>query len=374
MKFAKKLKIKNFIILFFAGIINAVGVTVFLQPVRLYDSGISGTSMFLSQITPHWLSLSVFLIVLNIPIFIFGAKRQGIEFTIYSVFVVAVYSLSAWLITDVLPIDVASFSPLAKDDLFLCAIFGGLISGIGSGLAIRFGGAMDGIEVLAVVFAKKLSLTVGTFVMIYNVILYIICGIVFQSWILPLYSIVAYIVALKTVDYIIEGFDRSKSALIITTKQKEICKSLSEKFENGITFYDAKGYYSNEDKTVIYFVLNRFQIGKMREIVHSIDPKAYISITEVADIFGNEPITIQEIKVLLQVSDNQPDVIRKAFKLSQEQAYINNLVGWLRKCIEEKWYENEKVSKFKGKTLEEAQMTLDLYQEYIEEREKVKKE
>ena len=82
-------------------------------------------------------------------------------------------------------------------------------------------------------------------------------------------------------------------------------------------------------------------------------------ILEVADIFGNEPITIQEIKVLLQVSDNQPDVIRKAFKLSQEQAYINNLVGWLRKCIEEKWYENEKVSKFKGKTLEEAQMTLE---------------
>ena len=134
--------------------------------------------------------------------------------------------------------------------------------------------------------AKKLSLTVGTFVMIYNVILYVICGIAFQSWILPLYSIVAYVVALKTVDYIIEGFDRSKSAMIITTKQKEICKRLSNEFENGITFYNAKGYYSNEDKTVIYFVLNRFQIGKMREIVHSIDPKAYISITEVADIFG----------------------------------------------------------------------------------------
>ena len=140
MKLIKKLKIKNFMVLFFAGIINSVGVTVFLQPVRLYDSGISGTSMFLSQITPQWLSLSVFLVVLNIPIFIFGAKKQGIEFTIYSVFVVAIYSLSAWLITDVLPIDVASFSPLAKDDLFLCAIFGGLISGIGSGLAIRFGG------------------------------------------------------------------------------------------------------------------------------------------------------------------------------------------------------------------------------------------
>lgn len=285
MRFIKNLQIENFVALFFAGIINSIGVTIFLQPVGLFDSGISGTSMFLSQITPQKLTLSVFLVILNLPIFIFGAKKQGIEFTIYSLFVVGIYSLSAFLITDVFPVDVATFSPLAKDDLFLCAIFGGLISGIGSGLAIRFGGAMDGIEVLAVIFAKKLSITVGTFVMIYNVILYVICGIVFSSWILPLYSIVAYVVALKTVDYFIEGFDRSKSAMIITNKQEEICEKLSAQFENGITFYDAKGYYSNENKSVIYFVLNRFQIGKMREIVHSLDPKAYISITDVADIF-----------------------------------------------------------------------------------------
>lgn len=181
-------------------------------------------------------------------------------------------------------------SPLAGRDLFLCALFGGLISGIGSGLAIRYGGAIDGIEVLAVIFAKKLSITVGTFVMIYNVILYIICGIVINSWILPLYSIVTYVAALKIIDYIIEGFDRSKSAIIITTKQEEICERLSSTFENGITFLNAKGYYSDSDKTMIYFVLNRFQIGKMREIVHSIDPNAYISITEVADIFGAKQI------------------------------------------------------------------------------------
>lgn len=283
----KKFKIANFAALFFAGIINAIGVTMFLQPVSLYDSGISGTSMLLSQITPQFFSLSFFLLVLNVPIFLFGLKKKGIAFTVYSVFVVTVYSLSAWIITDILPVEVSEFSPLAESDLFLCAVFGGLISGVGSGLAIRFGGAMDGIEVLAVIFAKKLSITVGTFVMIYNVLLYIVCGIVFKSWILPLYSIVAYVVALKTIDYIIEGFDRSKSAMIITTEQEKICKVLSDEFENGITFFDAKGYYSNEDKTVIYFVLNRFQIGKMREIVHSIDPKAYISITEVADIFGS---------------------------------------------------------------------------------------
>lgn len=290
MKKLKNLKIKNFIILFFAGIINAIGVTIFLQPVKLYDSGISGTSMLLSQVTPEYLPLSLFLIVLNIPIFLFGLKKQGIEFTIYSIFTVAIYAVSAWLITDILPIDVSIVSPLAGRDLFLCALFGGIISGIGSGLAIRYGGAIDGIEVLAVIFAKKLSITVGTFVMIYNVILYIICGIVINSWILPLYSIVTYVAALKIIDYIIEGFDRSKSAIIITTKQEEICEKLSSTFENGITFLNAKGYYSDSDKTMIYFVLNRFQVGKMREIVHSIDPNAYISITEVADIFGAKQI------------------------------------------------------------------------------------
>lgn len=269
-----------------AGIINAIGVTMFLAPVKLYDSGISGTSMLLGQLTPEWMSLSLFLAVLNIPIFLFGTKKQGWLFTVYAVYVVAIYSLSAWLITDILPIDVSFLSPFAKDDLFLCAVFGGLISGAGSGIAIRYGGAMDGIEVLAVIFAKRLSLTVGTFVMIYNVILYIVCGVIYHSWILPLYSIVTYIVALKVIDYIVEGFDRSKSAMIITEKHEEICEKLSKQFENGITFFDAKGYYSDSDKTVIYFVLNRFQIGKMREIVHSVDPNAYISITEVADIFG----------------------------------------------------------------------------------------
>lgn len=286
MKFLKQIKIKNILMLAIAGIVNAIGVTMFLAPVKLYDSGISGTSMLLGQLTPEWMSLSLFLAVLNIPIFLFGAKKQGWVFTVYAVYVVAIYSLSAWLITDVLPIDVSFLSPFAKDDLFLCAVFGGLISGAGSGIAIRYGGAMDGIEVLAVIFAKKLSLTVGTFVMIYNVILYIVCGIIYHSWILPLYSIVTYIVALKVIDYIVEGFDRSKSAMIITEKHEEICEKLSKEFENGITFFDAKGYYSDSNKTVIYFVLNRFQIGKMREIVHSVDPGAYISITEVADIFG----------------------------------------------------------------------------------------
>lgn len=285
IKELKSLRFINFPILTIAGLINAFGVTVFLAPVNLYDSGISGTSMLLSQLTPEYLSLSVFLLILNIPLFLYGLKRQGLAFTIYSIYAVAIYSLGAYLITDVLPIDVSMASPLAQDDLLLCAIFGGLISGVGSGLTIRFGGAIDGIEVMAVIFSKKLNITVGTFVMIYNVALYIVCGFVLSSWILPLYSIITYAAALKTVDFIVEGIDRSKGVMIITTKPDEVSTALIEEFETGTTKIAAKGGYTGDDKTVIYFVVNRFQISKMRQIVHRVDPMAYMTISEVADVF-----------------------------------------------------------------------------------------
>ncbi len=281
----KSFKITNFIFLTIAGIINAIGVTMFLAPVNLYDSGISGTSILLSQITPAYLTLSIFLIILNVPLFLYGLKRQGGTFTCYAIYTISIYSLSAYLITDVLPVDVSIASPLAGQDLLLCAIFGGLISGIGSGMAIRFGGAMDGIEVMAVIFAKRLGITVGTFVMIYNIALYVISGIILNSWILPLYSVVAYAAALKTVDFIVEGVDRSKSAMIVTTQHEKVCAALSEEFGCGMTIIDSKGYYSNSEKKVVYIVINRFQITKMKDIVHKEDPTAYISISEVADVF-----------------------------------------------------------------------------------------
>ncbi len=270
-----------------AGIINAIGVTIFLAPVKLYDSGISGTSMLFSQLTPETLSLSFFLLVLNIPLFLYGYRKQGRRFTVYAIYTVAIYSLAAWLITDVLPVDVSIASPLAGTDLLLCALFGGAISGIGSGLAIRYGGAMDGIEVMAVIFAKRLGVSVGTFVMAYNVVLYVICGIALDSWILPLYSIVTYAAALKTVDFIVDGLDRAKCAIIITSMPDEICKTLSAAFESGMTRITAKGGYSGAEKTMIYFILNRFQITRMKDIVHEIDPGAYIIINEVADVFSN---------------------------------------------------------------------------------------
>ncbi len=281
----KGLKWQNFLVLFFAGCINAFGVTVFLAPVKLYDSGISGTSILLSQLTPEIWSLSVFLLILNIPLFLFGLKKQGVVFTVYSLFTVAVYSWASWMITNVLPIDVSMASPLAGEDLLLCALFGGMISGVGSGLTIRNGGAIDGVEVMAVIFSKRLNITVGTFVMIYNIILYVVCGIAMNSWILPLYSIVTYAAGLKTIDFVVEGLDRSKAVMIITEMPQEISDALIEEFHCGTTRIEGVGGYSNSTKYIIYFVVNRFQIYKMRTIIHTIDPKAFFTISEVADVF-----------------------------------------------------------------------------------------
>lgn len=284
----KELRLSNFAMLAIAGVINAFGVTVFLFPVKLYDSGISGLSMLLDQVTPSYLTLSIFLLLLNIPIFIFGMKRQGVAFTVYSVFTVGIYSFMSFLIMDVLPIDVSFISPLAGSDLLLCAIFGGVISGIGSGMAIRFGGAIDGIDVLSVVFAKRIGISIGTFVLIFNTILYVVCGIVIQSWILPLYSIVTYYVGSKTVDYIVEGFNRAKCAMIVTTKADKISDALSDSFGTSGTIVNAVGGYSKQPKEIVYFIINHFQINRLKKIVHEIDENAFISLQEVSDIIRTQ--------------------------------------------------------------------------------------
>ena len=281
----REIRFVNFLFLLIAGIINAFGVSLFLYPVKLYDSGISGLSMLLDQVTPPALTLSLFLIIFNIPVFLVGYKKQGLSFTIYSLFAIGVYSLVSFLIMHVLPIDVNFVSPLAGADLLLCAVFGGLISGVGSGLTIRYGGAIDGIDVMSVIFAKKIGISIGSFVMAFNAVLYIVCGIVFQSWILPLYSIVTYFIGSKTVDFVVEGFDRSMCAMIVTDRAAEISDALSEHFKAGGTIVNAVGGYSRDEKQIIYFIVNHFQINKLKSIISGIDPKAFVSLQDVADVF-----------------------------------------------------------------------------------------
>ena len=174
------------------GFIWAVGLNMFVVVNPIAPNGLTGIAAVINHFTGFPVGMTT--ILLNVPLFFYGYKKQGKTFTVYAIYTVLIYSLCAWLINDVLPVDTSFASPLAGTDLLLCSIFGGVISGVGSGLAIKFGGAMDGIEVMSIIFAKRIGISVGTFVMIYNVILYVVCGFVAESWILPLYSIVTYFV------------------------------------------------------------------------------------------------------------------------------------------------------------------------------------
>lgn len=297
-------KIKNFILLFVAGVVNAMGVTLLLLPSNFYDSGLSGVSMLIIQLLPEqarqFVQLWIPLIALNAPIFLFAMKKQGIEFTLYSIFAIMIYSLCSLVFEQVIPKFLPHFfsagSPIGGGEKIICAIFGGLLSGIGSGMAIRYGGTMDGMESLAVMFAKKLNLSVGNFVLIFNVFLYIIVGVLAFAGVIPnsgasdftpaLYSVVAYFVASKAVDFISDGLDQAKGALIITSRYSAVCHALSQEFGRGLTVMDGRGYYSQSEKQVIYCVINRFQVAKLREVVSRNDPMAFVTLMDITDVIG----------------------------------------------------------------------------------------
>lgn len=296
MKRKTKKRIITVLMLVFAGIINATGITLFLAPVNLFDSGISGTSMLLSSVTPDFFNLTFFLIVLNVPFYIFAVKKQGAKFVVYSLIGIISYSVFSFLYQNAFGIDFSNGSPFTAQDMLLSGIFGGLLSGIGSGLVIRFGGAIDGIEVMAVLFAKKIGLTVGTFIMIYNVALYVVGAIVYGSWLIPLYSIIAYMIGVKTIDFIVEGLDKAKAVYIVTDKENELVGILCEKLGRGVTVWEVTGYYSNDSKSMIYCVVNRFEIPMVKSIVEDYDGEAFVTINDISETIGSRNLKFSIFK------------------------------------------------------------------------------
>ena len=254
----------NFIGLTVAGIINSIGVCLFLTPLNVYDGGFSGTSVLLSRYLG--LAQALFLLILNVPFYFIGRKKIGWEFLIYSLYAIAIYSLGSLIINEV--IFAGGFesigSPIVGKEIVLASIFGGLLSGVGSGLVIKFGGALDGVEVMAVIFHKKLGVSVGTFVMVYNAILYVVAAVIASllsgnnEWTIALYSVIAYYVGLKTIDFIVEGLEKGKAAMIITENPRKLSEALSRELKRGITLWDSTGYYSGADKKMLYVVVNRF--------------------------------------------------------------------------------------------------------------------
>lgn len=266
----------NALWLLLAGAVNAVAIGFFLSPSKILDGGISGTSIFLSHLTR--LPLAVYIICLNVPFFLMGIKRLGWLFIVNSLIGISSYALCVFLIGKRPPI---------SEHLILVAVFGGLCSGVGSGLMIRKGGCVDGIEITAVLFAKRLNLTVGQMVMIYNAVMMAL-SIPFFGVDRALFSVLAYAVGLKAVDGVVDGLDKAKAVLIISSNGESVAAAISEQFKRGITVMPGRGFYSGQDRSVLYVILNRFEISGLVALIQAVDPEAFVSITEISEVVSSK--------------------------------------------------------------------------------------
>ena len=268
--------LKKYIMLLMGSVLAASGLEFFLVPNQIIDGGVVGLSIMASHLTQY--PLGLFIIVLNLPFLYLGYLQIGRSFTMATLF--SVISLAFW---------VSVFHPIPEltQDVFLAAIFGGILVGIGVGLIIRYGGSLDGTEIVAIIFDKRTGFSVGEIVMFMNLFILGSAGLIF-SWDKAMYSLVAYFVAFKMIDITIEGLDETKGVFIISEKPDDIAQTLMDRLGRGVTVFHGEGGFTGEPKKVLYSVITRLEIAKLKAIVNEIDEKAFVTIHDVHDVLGGK--------------------------------------------------------------------------------------
>ncbi|WP_050182086.1 YitT family protein [Domibacillus robiginosus] len=255
-------------------LLMATGLEIFLVPNHVIDGGITGISIMLSHITG--VSLGLFIFLLNLPFVYIGYKQIGKTFalsTIFGIFMLSIFT--------------AYFHPIPPftEDILLATIFGGMALGSGIGLVIRYGGALDGTEILAILINKKVPFSVGEIVMFFNVFILSAAGFVF-SWDRAMYSILAYVIASKTIDTVVAGLEESKSAWIISDHFQEIGEAINDRLGRGVTFLNGEGAYTGDEKRVIFCIITRLEEAKLKGIVEELDPNAFLAVGDITEVRG----------------------------------------------------------------------------------------
>lgn len=251
-----------------------VGLELFLIPNKIIDGGIIGVSIILSYLLK--LPLGLFTFSLNLPFFYIGYKQIGKTFAFMTLIGVITLSLSTYFLHSLNPI---------THDMLLATVFGGLLLGIGVGLVIRYGGCLDGTESIAILLNRRIPFSVGEIVMFLNVFILLSGGLVF-GWESAMYSLITYFIAHKTIDLIIEGLEEMKAVTIITVKPHEIQKAIYARLGRTVTFFYGKCGYTGVYREIIYCVVSRLELAKLKKIVLEFDPNAFIVIEHVSDVIG----------------------------------------------------------------------------------------
>ncbi|MFJ8258197.1 YitT family protein [Peribacillus asahii] len=266
--------IQRALLITLGAILMSIGLEIFLVPNNVIDGGITGISIMLSY-TTGW-KLGIFIFLLNLPFFFVGYKQIGKTFAISTLYGIIILSISTSLLHPV-----SAFT----QDILLASIFGGMILGVGIGIVIRYGGSLDGTEIMAILASKKLPFSVGEIVMFFNIFILGSAGFVF-SWDRAMYSILAYFVAYKTMDVVIAGLDESKFVWIISDNFHDIGDAILHRLGRGVTYLTGEGAYSGDDKKVIFCVINRLEEAKLKDIVKEYDSSAFLAVGDIAEVRG----------------------------------------------------------------------------------------
>ena len=265
--------LKNFLFITFGAIVAGFALEAFLVSNSVIDGGVIGISMIISHVT-KW-NLGLLVIVLNLPFIVLAFKKMGKMFVLQTAYANVILALALNFF----------HSYKVTNDILLSTVFGGIVLGAGVGLILKNEASLDGTEILSLLVSKKFGCSVGEFIMGLNLFIYLVAGKVF-GWESAMYSILTYFIAYKVIDVVLEGVNTSKSVRIISDKAQEIGQELVGDLEIGVTYISATGGYSGQDKTIIYCVVSRLELAKLKEAVRQIDPMAFLSVVDVHETYG----------------------------------------------------------------------------------------
>lgn len=269
-KYSKRFKfISRVFFMALGSALAAIALEIFLIPNNVIDGGVTGISIILNHLTK--IPLGAFIFILNVPFLIIGYKQIGKTFTLSTLFSLIILSTGVTILHPVERI---------TQDILLASVFGGILLGIGVGLIIRNGGSLDGTEVVAIILDRRTGFSIGEIVMFFNLFILSSAGIVF-GWDRAMYSLIAYFIAFKVIDIVVEGLDEAKSVYIISEKQEEITDALLARLGRGVTLIQGEGGYKGEPTKVIYVVVTRLEIAKLKSIVHGFDEDALMTVGSV---------------------------------------------------------------------------------------------
>jgi len=278
----------KYLIILLGTAIGAIGINIFLVPYHIAPGGITGLGTILYYLINQTIPLGIIILIINIPIFIWGLIVLGKKAIVNILFATITFSLfidiSESFLIDIAKKHIASGG---QTDLLLFALFGGAIMGAGLGVVYRYNTNTGGVDLLADIFRKKgVHFSMGQIMFIFDAIIVIIAATVFNNVMLGMYAIIAILVFSKVVDLILDGVGFAKGLYIISEKSQEISKKILQDMDRGVTGIKSIGKYTDTEREMLFCVIRAKQLTQIKKLIKDVDPEAFVVLTDVREVLG----------------------------------------------------------------------------------------